>query len=437
MLKFRRILFSVLALGLLLQTCKPEEVIIIPVDTIPPEETPEEPKDTTSTQTPTDPPKPQADPAIIPNAMTTFPSVYINTPGKVGVNSKDVWVELAQLVIKGEENKTLYQDDSLKIRGRGNSTWWYPKKPYYIKLDHQADLLGTGKSKKWVLMANWMDRTLLRNVVAFEAARRTSIKWNPSGRFVELYLDNKYLGVYWLGEKIDVEGSKFTANFLFSFDTSDDRERDFISSGTFRANNWQWGAPVEVKYPDRDKYTEKQFEVIMNNAKKVVNMMTDDIAAGKLTTIDIDSFCDWYLVHELCLNLEPNHPKSCYFFWHDGKMYAGPVWDFDWWTFIPDQDWMGIPNALWFKTLLKNATFKQHLKKRWAQLKPAFETLPDYIDAQADLLRPYEPANHNLWPCDSSDVNGDETLTFQEAVDRMKLALTQRISYLDKAIPAL
>lgn len=394
--------------------------------------------DTTVTPPPTppEPPQPQAGP-IIPLEMNSLPSVYINTPNRVGVRSRTTWVELATIEIKGDANKTLLQEDSLKIRGRGNSTWWYDKKPYYFKLDHKADLLGTGPSKKWVLLANWMDRTLLRNQVAFEAARRTSIDWTPSGRFVDFYLDNKYLGVYWLGEKIEVEKSRVQADYLYSFDTSDPGEAHFTSSGTYSVNGNYWGVPVEVKYPDSDNFEAAAYKTILSTAENTLKGMTDAISKGSLDKIDIDSFCDWYIVHELVFNLEPNHPKSCFFHWRGGKMYAGPVWDFDWYTYIPYENWMGLKKCLWYSRLLSNATFKARLKERWIELKPAFETLPDYVDQQADIIRAAEAGNHAMWPCDSSGVNGDETMTFQEAVDRMKEAIVNRIDILSKQIAIL
>lgn len=423
MFELKRILGFIMFAGLLLMSCEPEHAAVAPVSTDTPKQ--EEPQ------------KPAEEPPVISPAMTSIPSVHINTPGKKGVQSKTEWVELATIAIKDDKGQMLYQDDSLKIRGRGNSTWWYAKKPYNIKLDHKADLIGTGKSKKWVLLANWMDRTLLRNEIALEAARRTSIDWNPKGRFVKLYLDDNYLGVYWLGEKIEVEESRIKADLLLSFDNSDQTEFDFFSNGTYQANLGQWGAPVEVKFPDRDDYKENVFAEIIGNAGRVVDSITDDIAAGDLSKLDVDSFCDWYLIHELCFNLEPNHPKSCFFHWRDGKMYAGPVWDFDWYTFIPDQNWLGIKNSMWFGTLLKNASFRNRLKERWTELKPSFVTLPYYVDNQAEHIREVEAVNHEMWPCESSGVNGDETLSFQEAVDRLKLALTQRIDYLDKVIPAL
>ena len=432
MFRRKRILGVLMAAGFLMISCQPNVEVITPEYTRPVSvDKPDTPGDSTSTQ-----PAIPAGPSI-PADMTTLPLVFISTPNAVGVKSKDTWLEKAVITITNDQGKELYKGENMSIRGRGNSTWWNPKKPYAIKLYDKADFFGTGKSRKWVLLANYLDRTLLRNVVAFEAARRTSMEWTPSGRFVELYMDGKHLGIYWLGEKINVEGSKFEADYLYSFDISDGNETDFYDDGTFCANGWKYGAPVEVKYPDRDKYENGKFATIVNAAKKKLKAMTDGISAGSLNQINIDSFCDWYLVHELAFNLEPGHPKSCFFYWRKDKMYAGPVWDFDWYTFVPDENNLGIRYALWYNKLLENAAFKKRLKERWAELKPQFETLPDFIDEQADLIREAEAVNHNMWPIDGSYINYDERMTFQEAVDRMKLSLAIRIAVLDEKIPAL
>lgn len=420
-----------MVLGLLMQACEPETVVITPDDT--------PPTSVDKPDNPSDPQKP-AEPAgpVIPAEMTALPYVYIYTPNGVGVTSKEKWLEKASIIIRDDKGEILYKAENMNIRGRGNTNWWYPKKPYAIKLYEKADFFGTGKSRKWVLMANWMDRTLLRNVVAFEAARRTSIDWTPTGRFVELYMDGQHLGLYWLGEKINVEGSKFEADYLYSFDTSDGSETDFYDEGTFCANSWSYGAPVEVKYPDRDNYQNGKFDAVVKQAKLKLKAMTDGISGGTLNQIDVDSFCDWYLVHELTFNLEPNHPKSCFFHWRKDKMFAGPVWDFDWYTYIPEEQNLGIKNALWYNKLLNNATFKARLKVRWAELKPRFETLTDFVDAQAELIRASEAVNNKMWPLENNSwINGDENMSFQEAVDRMKLGITNRIAVLDREIPAL
>jgi len=382
---------------------------------------------------------------VFPVDLKNLARVYIDTPGAKPVNSRTVWVELATIRIEGDGGTVLYQDDSLKIRGRGNSTWNYAKKPYYIKLDHQANFFGTGKSKRWVLLANWMDRTLLRNDVAFEAARRTSIPWTPSGDFVEFYLNGKHLGNYWLGEKINVEGSKFEADYLYSLDTSDPSETDFTDYNLYRANIRSYGVPVEVKYPDRDDYPGNGFAPVLSSAQSQLDAVDKAVASGNLAAIDFDSFCDWYLVHELCYNLEPKHPKSCFFHLKGGKLYAGPVWDFDWVTFTPDHSGLFLKECLWYKNLFTNRAFVSRLKERWAELKPSFESLGDYIDRRAEWIRASESVNHGMWPCYPSPysedgsrmVNHDEQMTFDEAVARMKFSINQRISSMDSSISRL
>lgn len=368
---------------------------------------------------------------VIPRDLQSIPAVYINTPGGVNITSKVNWLENTQIKIVGDGNRILFEDSAAKIRGRGNSTWSFPKKPYYFKLDKKTDLLGTGKSKKYVLMANWLDRTLLRNVVAFEAARRTSIEWTPSGIFVELYLNGSHKGTYWLGEKIEVESTRLSADYLFSMDISDSSEIDFYTDYGYRVNQNKKGLPVEVKYPDRDDYPDG-FEPVLQEAKALLNNFGQAIAAGNYSSfLDMDSFCDWYLVHELTRNLEPNHPKSCYHYVRDGHFYAGPVWDFDWGCFVPDITGLTIDKSLYYRYLLPNAEFFSHMQNRWAVLKPRFESLNQFIDSQADWIRNSEAVNHQMWPV-TQNTNGDANMTFQQAVNRLKLSLSQRIEELDK-----
>lgn len=368
---------------------------------------------------------------VIPRDLRSLPAIYINTPGGVNITSKVDWLENTLIRIVGDNNKLLFEDTAAKIRGRGNSTWGYPKKPYYFKLDKKTDLLGTGKSKKWVLLANWLDRTLLRNVVAFEAARRTSIEWTPSGTFVDLYLNGSHKGVYWLGEKIEVESARLAADYLFSMDTSDASEIDFYTQYGYRIYLNKSGLPVEVKYPDRDDYPDG-FDPVLQEAKSILQTYGKAISIGEYKDfLDMDSFCDWYLVHELSSNWEPNHPKSCYSYIRNGRFYSGPVWDFDWETFVLGKQGLINDKTLYYRYLLQNPDFYSYLCQRWMVLRPKFQSLDQFIDAQADWIRNSEAVNHQMWPV-TKIVNKDESLTFQQAIDRMKKALNERIEELDK-----
>lgn len=378
---------------------------------------------------------------VIPQDLKHLPAIYINTANGVGITSKFDWLTNTRIRIYGDDNQLLFEDKTASIRGRGNTTWYaFPKKPYYFKLTKKTDLLGTGKSKKYILLANWFDRTLLRNAVAFEAARRTSMEWTPAGIFVELYLNNKHLGNYLLVEKIEVESARLNADYLFSLDVSVDPSTgeddiDFYTDGGYRPNTGLAGLPVEVKHPDRDDYPDG-FEPVLNDAKALFDNLEQAISDRSYADVlDLDSFCDWYLVHELTGNLEPNHPKSSYLYTRNGKFYAGPVWDFDWETFLTGRgDKLLINNSIYYKDLFRDSVFTTRLRERWAVLKPRFEALDTYIDMQADWIRSSEAVNHNKWPINGFSVNQDEKMTFQAAVDHLKLSLHERIAALDRVL---
>ena len=115
-----------------------------------------------------------------------LPIVVIDTEGRRIITSKTDWAERSTMVIYNPDGSINYDSgtDYMNIRGRGNSTWSYAKKPYNIKLNVKKSILGMPKHKRWCLLANYIDRTLIRNAVAFELARMSSMDWTPNGRFV-------------------------------------------------------------------------------------------------------------------------------------------------------------------------------------------------------------------------------------------------------------
>lgn len=405
---------------------------------------------------------------LIPQQTDALPRLYIKTPNGLGLEKYDrtKWTELCSIQIKvlvDGEDLLVYDDDSLRIRGRGNSTWsHYPKKPYRFNLDHKANFIGSGQTKKWVLLANWMDRTLLRNDVAFEAARRTAMEWSPAGTFVEFYVDGVHQGNYWMGEKINVEKGNFLADYLFQFDTTDDTW-DFASSRGVWKKGKEGGIPIHVKYPDLDDAENPS--AVIKAAQEALKTIEDGLWTDDWSKyINVDSFVDWLLVHELCMNGEPYHPKSCFFYIRSGILYAGPVWDFDWGTFTTSTYYnnklTGLINfdTLYFGRLTSLKEFRKRIQERWAVLKPRFQSLDAYIDARANQIRASEAVNSTLWPLYGTDMNGkqwkgnplagsegittgeinfDERMSFQEAVNAMKAALSARIGYLDKLINEL
>lgn len=390
----------------------------------------------------------------IPQNPDHLPQMYITLPGETGVDDivKELWTENCsvriQATVDGVES-TVFTAEGSKIKGRGTSTYNdYPKKPFTLKLQEQANFVGSGKTKRWVLLANWMDRTLLRNDFAFELARHTSLEWTPTGTFVDLFINEEYYGLYWLGERVHVEGSNFTCDYLYSYDTSDKEEHDFDTQyGHWKSATETGGIPVEIKFPDRDDYTAEEFYFVLQQAKRTLYGMEDALMKGDLpsSVLDMNTLCDFYIIQELCTNGEPRFPKSTYLYYKNNKIYSGPVWDFDYGTFVPERNTLMINSSLYYFHLWTHPEFRNHLKHRWSLLKPEFLKLTTYLDERAEFIRESEARNHEAWPCFPNPlatdpdgmVNGDEKMTFDQAVARMKTAFLDRIEVLDLEINRL
>ncbi|MBO4798279.1 MAG: CotH kinase family protein, partial [Candidatus Methanomethylophilaceae archaeon] len=129
-----------------------------------------------------------------------LPDMRIDTNG-AEIIDKDAYVPCTVSVDSSEDSFT---DASAEIKGRGNSTWGQPKKPYSLRFDQKTDLFGNGYAKTWVLLANYLDKSMIRNYLAFSAAEALELDYTTSAQFVNLYLNGEYLGVYLVAEKIQI-----------------------------------------------------------------------------------------------------------------------------------------------------------------------------------------------------------------------------------------
>ncbi|MGN0190443.1 MAG: CotH kinase family protein [Candidatus Cryptobacteroides sp.] len=361
-----------------------------------------------------------------------LPVIRIDTPGGATIDSKENWVEQASFSIEFPNGRTENYGFA-KIKLRGNSTLYYPKKSFNFKLDKKASLVNMPEDKSWCLLAQWMDRTLLRNDVAFEIARRThSLGWTPRGEFVELILNGEFLGTYYLCEKIKIARQRvITAEdgYILELDTYYDEEYKFKSE--------KCNLPVMLKEPDPEDITPEFFDGVKTFFNKAELYLTSCDCRIYCEFIDMDSFIDWIFVHELTSNYEPSHPKSTYMFLApDGKLHAGPVWDFDWGTFKPNNKGLVLAEKWWFKYFFADPYFIARLKQKWNEELPVFLEISDYIDRRVVNLRPSAESNIRQWPI-SGNVNGDEQLSYHEAVQRMKHSYEQRLCVLDQAISDL
>ena len=384
---------------------------------------------------------------------TGLPVVRVETPGRKAITSKEVWMDGATVRIERPDGKVDYEG-ATEIRGRGNSTWdWYPKKPYALRLHEKGEILGMPSHKRWILLANWKDRTILRNDAAFWLSRHTGLPYTVRGEYVELVLNGEHKGNYYLCEQIklnkkrvnvekmdaqETDPVKITGGFLLEVDSYYDETYKFQFGDLF-------GIPWMVKEPDDDELSPAAFNYIKNWIRDLETLMKDTnrVKAHEYEEyLDVDTAIDYMIVEELTGNNDfyntwpSNGAHSAYLYKErGGKLYHGPVWDFDYHVFCPDRTnfWAGATQTLFYPALLKDEKFRNRMIERWELQKDELKKLPEYIDEQADRLRLSESYNHVMWPI-SNRENGDETMTFQESIDRIKKAFLDKWWWMDNNI---
>lgn len=359
-----------------------------------------------------------------------IPRIVIETEKRQAIDNKEIEIP-AKLQVWGEcgaESDVM----ELTIKGRGNSTWGSPKKPYTIKFKEKQAFLGMPAAKKWVMLANYRDRTLMRNAVAFELAKRTSLAWTPSGQFVDVFLNGVFMGNYYISEKIEVKKNRLEVGengFLLEFDPNIDEGRNFKT----KYNK----LPVNIKYPkDLDSESFNYIRDYMDSVESILLQPQDSVY---LDYVNPESVADYYIVYALTTNIELCTPKSAFVYRDDtGLLNAGPVWDFDYSTFKMELS-VGINSGVPFlNAFFRKPSFIKVLNERWAASKERFLAMDSFIDSLSNYISQSNEQNVKLWPINiEEDLVGDEKMSFPDAVDNMKRTLQAKIAELDSLMLAI
>ena len=389
-------------------------------------------------------------------------TMNITTENGAGVNSKEEYVNcFVSLDGKGE-----YDDysGSARIRGRGNSTWeWYDKKPYRIKLDKKHKILGLGKNKDWVLLANFRDPTDLMNTFMFEVADWMGMKYVNNTRYVEVFLDGDYIGLYQLTEQVEQGSHRVDVaddgGILLAIDADDGPTLSPYAGDNF----WSpiFSMPICVKYPDDPT------SVQLDSIKKLMKPLETAIEKADYDALDslmdMKSFMTMAMLQEYVENVELCAPRSVFMYKDkDGKWFMGPFWDwdagydFDWGYMYAGHKFFGNYKELilgsdpakrkgmygatpkFFTNMFNNDRYTKEYKALWNSVKDSiftrnWEVMERYIknlDAG-----PYE-RDYKRWPItDTGDRRGTE-MEVTEEIEKMKTWLQNRTTYLDKIIKA-
>ena len=272
--------------------------------------------------------------------ITNLPTVVINTKGAQEVTSKEE--ELSSVVyIVSEEGKKLLATEKTGVRGRGNASWNFPKKPYRLKFDEKQQLLDApAKAKKWTLINNYGDKTLMRNILAFELSRRFGLAYTPYCHPVDVVLNGEYRGCYQLCDQIEVNKNRvnitemepedvalpeLSGGYLIEVDAYASTEASHFYSTL--------GTPVTIKSPDDEDIVNAQTRYITDYFNRMENAVFAsnfaDPETGYRRYLDLDSFLKHFMVGEMSGNTDTYWSVYMTKDRESDKFFTGPVWDFD------------------------------------------------------------------------------------------------------------
>lgn len=365
--------------------------------------------------------------------VTAIPTLSIHVKDNGVPQSKGQDFESQMTLVY--EGGTMVQEYPLLVRVRGNFSASHENKPYRIKfndgkshhmLKGSANDESPAKAKKWTLINNYGDKTLIRNNVAFEVSRRIGMPFTPYCRNVDLLLNGEYRGTYqltdWIGTdpaRIDItemaegniEGEELTGGYLFEMNGYANNDPVHFTSNH--------GNPVTVHSPEDDIIQQVQFDYIRNHFNKMEDAVFGadytDPEKGYRPLLDLDTFLKYFLSNEFSTNTDMLWQVYMYKHRGDDHIYTGPVWDNDlslendggYFPANEQSDWTYKIRAAgqWrnFVTrVLSDPNAMAHLQEIWASLrdKQVFtsENIQAYVDSLRQLVAPSARLNHIRWP---------------------------------------
>ena len=386
--------------------------------------------------------------------LTNLPTVVINTEGSQEIVSKEE--ELSSTVyIISEEGTNLLATTETGVRGRGNASWdQFPKKPYRLKFKSKQSPLGAPASaKKWTLISNYSDKSLMRNILAFEASRRIGQAYTPYCHPVDVIVNGEYRGCYQLCDQVEAAEGRVPAKdgYLIEIDAYAWKEVSAF---------WSWrGTPVTIKHPDEDDITDSQRQHIESffNQMETAALGEDftDPEKGYRKYLDLESFLRNLLVGDFCGNTDLLWSVYMYKDAKDGKLYTGPTWDHD---LSFDNDYRSYPvnanNDFIFlfvpspasdavrditrRIVKEDPEAKKLLAQYWnhALEEGDLKTLPEYLDQTYVLLQESQELNFKRWDILDSQVhmNFQALGTYESEVNFLKNCLKERLVKFDEYV---
>ena len=379
-----------------------------------------------------------------------IPRIVIYTENKQKIKDRETEIP-AKLQIWGKKEAESEILD-LTIRGRGNTSWEeMPKKSYKIEFEKKQSMLDMPKDKDWALIANYADKTLMRNYIAYRLSAALGVYYAPRCEFAELYLNDEYLGVYLLTETIKIAKNRVNIpENDFSYIVEADRkykgnEQVVFSDILVPSENkkaFRVHAPKNASRATLDTVQRhiQTFETFLKNVKENEDNHVDD-------WIDVDESIKYYWVEEIPKNpdagIKEGFFTSVYFTWVNGKkIKMGPVWDFDLafgnYSWQPVNEISGWHNRVyWYEYLFKDSLYRKKSYDFWKEQCSVIDEILNEIDLYKDKLKISAKNNFNRWDV----LNSDEHFwhvkaynSYDDAVDDLKSWIENRKEWINQNV---
>ena len=366
-------------------------------------------------------------------------------------------------------------DEPVKVRGRGNSTWILPKKPYRLKFPEKVSPIGLDhtKAKSWVILAHDMDKSLLRNHLAFEVSRvlfnpdenyhdPSAILFTPCSQFINVYMNDEYHGLYQMSDHMEQCEGRIAVEELTDKDGADPEKITggyIVETDIHEGNHYSPRKNIKMtyKYPDDEEYDPAQYEYITNFIGQMENALYSssfkDPQSGWRKYLDEKTVIDFIIVKELCGDMDGY--TSIYMYKRRGvdKLFFGPIWDVDkgWdndnrtphWNYPPESSLMmfagfWMPNYVeydWMQRLWDDETFRAAVAKRWSSVRDRLiNRIMTELDARTAAMSKAIEANYTVWDFNeqaSTEANPPAD-TYPEEIQRIKNLTETRAALLDR-----
>ncbi|MCF6269882.1 MAG: CotH kinase family protein [Melioribacteraceae bacterium] len=371
------------------------------------------------------------------------------------------------IIDNGEGNRNFLTDSfngyngviGIELRGYSSQTW--PKKPYGFETrdslgeNNNVSLLGIPLENDWTLHAPYVDKTLMRNVLMYQLANEMGM-YAPKTRFCELIVNDEYMGVFVLIEKIKKDKNRVDISKPNSANITGGYLLEMTSTERFSGGENYFDTPIsnkqiEIKYPKSKNITAEQNEYIKNYFSDFESALFSsdfkDSVNGYQKFIDVDSFINNMLLAEGFNQLDALSFSQFFHKPKDGKLIMGPVWDFNrsignaryytswetsgWWLKHP---YAGA-RAMWAERLMSDGNFLERYAQRWLELRETvfnLDSIYSKIDHWVTLLEESRVRNFEKWQVLGVSINNKYAFdTYEEEIDYIKNWIREKFLWLD------